>query len=82
MIHNALGSKWVRCVRKQLIQSDTKARVTITVSHIRLLSFLQVAGCPGHTPKGEKRNPSVVEGRRFPEVMWLLLQWSRVPVDV
>ena len=50
MIHNALGSKWVRCVWKQLIQSDTRARVTITVSHIRLLSFLQVAGCPGHTP--------------------------------
>ena len=78
MIHNALGSKLVRCVRKQLF----KVTVTITVSHIRLLSFLQVAGCPGHTPGGEKRNPSVVEGRRFPEAMWLLLQWSRVPVNV
>ena len=48
MINNALGSKRVWCVWKREIQNDTSARVTITVSHITLLTFLQVAGCPGH----------------------------------
>ena len=76
MIQNALGSKWVRYVWKRVIQKDTRARVTITVSHLRLLSFLQVASCPGHTPGCQKRSLSVVEGRRFPEASWLLLQWS------
>ena len=82
MINNALGSKCVRCVWKQLIQSDTRARVTITISHIRILFILQVACCPGHTPGGENRNPSYIGRRRFPEAIWLLLQWSRVPVNV